>query len=110
MCGRFGLHLETAWTLTPGEFEDWLAGAVDGARDRHYWGAATVSAILRTMGGHTISPEVLLGEAPPDDGDALDDPHVRYLQFKEDAKRNAERDRQRERAAYLPEGIVIDEE
>lgn len=95
--------------MTPGEFEDYVSGAVDRERESRYASATIVSAIVATMGGRKISPEALLGEVDDDDP-LLSDPFEKYLRFKETARRNAEKVRQREEREYLPEGIVLDEE
>jgi len=109
LAGRFGFSVEECWNLTPGEFEDAVAGAIDREREQRYGFATVVSAIVATMGGKRISPEALLGEVDEGD-DLLDDPFNKYLRFREAAKRNAERRREREVRAYLPEGITLDDE
>ena len=107
LSGRFGFDVALCWSMTPGEFEDYVSGAVDREREQRFGHATIVSAILSTMGGHRVSPEALLGEA---DDDPLDDPLLRYRQFREDAKRNSEREREREARAYLPDGITLDDD
>lgn len=68
-----------------------------------------MSAILATMGGHKVSAEALLGEVDEDDP-LLADPFEKYLRFREAARRNAERKREREAREYLPDGIVLDDD
>lgn len=109
LSGRFGFSLDECWSLTPGEFEDYVSGAVDREREQRYGNATIVSVILATMGGHKVSAEALLGEVDEDDP-LLDDPFQKYLRFREDAKRNAERRREREAREYLPDDIILDDE
>lgn len=109
LCGRFALSVDESWSMTPGEFEDLIAGCIDREREAKYGQATIVSAILATMGGQRVSAEALLGEADEDDP-VLADPFEKYLRFREAAKRNAERQREQEVKNYLPEGIILDDD
>lgn len=107
MCGRYRLDVEAAWSMTPGEFEDYLSGAVDGTRDASFMTALVVSIIAKTMGGTNVSAEEILGERR--DTEDLT-PHDHRAMFLADARRRTERRRAKERKAYLPDGIVLDDE
>jgi hypothetical protein len=55
LCGRFGFDLERAWDLTPGEFEDLVAGALD-REEVARWNAAIIASVVAGTGGARIPP------------------------------------------------------
>lgn len=107
MCGRYHIDLDAAWDMTPGEFEDLLAGRIEAEREQRLSTALIVSAIAATN-GQRIDPLVMIGETEDYGPDPFGPP---------DPKTVYERAQQRMREAALakarkqfPQGLKFDDE
>lgn len=101
LAGRYNVPLADAWAMTPGEFEDLIAGRIEGEREMRF-GFALVYSAVAALGGHGISPLVIIGEEEDHGPSPFGE-----LSPKEKRARAMQQARERALAAakdYLPEG------